>query len=113
MTTDPGLPFLSLWWTLGYATNLGNDGPTFVYTEEWRDLVADGTKQNPANITLVGYAAGIPIIAAHEATHRFVGPHYDQAINLALMDGVGALGGGSTQLVGVHFQRAQGIKYPR
>jgi len=79
--------------------DVGRDNPTFVYIEEWRDLVADGTKQHPANITLVGYAAGIRIIAAHEATHRFVGPH-DPAIDLALMDGVGALSGGRGDTVG-------------
>lgn len=103
---DPDSPFLSFQWTVGYATNPGSDDPTFVYTEEWRDLAADGT-----NINLVNYATGIQLTAAHEAMHRFVGRH-DPAIDIGLMDGVGALSGGA-RLIGVHFQRAQGIKYPR
>lgn len=110
-SNDPDVPFGQGQATYGYATEKNGDGGTFVYLEELRDIVADAAG---ANVPPVQFRQNVPaVMSAHEAAHRFLGPHNISAINANLMNTYTALVSGSDlTFTEIQLQRIQGRIHP-
>lgn len=111
---DPDSIFSPLNWTLGYCFFIGQaaGGPTMLYHEEIRDVLA-----SPRNEGLAFRSNFTAVVTAHEILHRFFGNHnQNPAVNhVGIMDWQTALlqTDEPLELTDLQLQHVQTRDFPR